>query len=284
MEIFTDDLLDDSSSLFAVEEQIYDGEVNMLFYHHHNHYEMMYMTRDRRMFYIGDKSYEMNQNNVVLLPPYLAHKAVGIGSATKRRILINFKKEFIEDMLPDPALLSIFNMETHVFEFDDITRTAICAAFEEILRIYLYETFYKEYHLKLALCQLILMINQKGTGEKRMKMDDDIAQKFTSIAHFINNNCHSKITLDMIAETFEIDKFQLSRQFKNYLGSSFVTYVNTVRITRARRMMLNGLSNVTEIAFANGFDSPTHFSRVFKTMTGKTPKQYMREMKQVPSL
>ncbi len=43
-------------------------------------------------------------------------------------------------------------------------------------------------------------------------------------------------------------------------------------------MMLNGLNNVTEIAFTNGFDSPTHFSRVFKNMTGKTPKQYMKEL------
>ncbi|MBQ4087576.1 MAG: helix-turn-helix domain-containing protein [Clostridia bacterium] len=279
MEIFTDDLLDDSSSLFAVEEQTYDGEVNMLFFHHHNHYEMMYMTKNARTFHIGDHSYELNQNNVVLLPPYLAHKACGIGSSTKRRILINFKKEFLEGFLPDPALLSIFNMESHIVEFDSETREKVRAAFEEILRIYLYDNFYKEFHLKLALCKLILLLNKKGIGEKKIPIDDDIAKKFTSIAHFINNNCHSKITLDILAETFEIDKFQLSRLFKSYLGSSFVTYVNTVRITRARRMMLGGLNNVTEIATTNGFDSPTHFSRVFKNMTGKTPKQYMLELR-----
>ncbi len=279
MEIFTDDLLDDTTSLFAVEEQIYNGEVNMLFFHHHNHYELMYMLQDKRLFHIGDKSYELNQNNVVLLPPYLAHKATGIGSATKRRILINFKKEFISDLLPDDSLFSIFNMETHVFEFDDETREHIRQAFEEILHIYLYDNFFKEYQLKLALCRLILLINKKGIGEKNTKMNDDIAKKFISIAHYINNNCHNKISLDMIAEIFEIDKFQLSRQFKNYLGSSFVTYVNTVRITRARRMMLDGPSNVTELAFTNGFDSPTHFSRVFKNMIGKTPKQYMAELK-----
>ena len=278
MEIFTEDLLEDTTSLFAVEEQIYDGEVNMMFYHHHNHYEIMYMTHDKRLMCIGDRKYELNQNNVALLPPYLAHKATGIGSLTKRRILINFKKEFISDMLPDDSLFSIFNMETHVFEFYNETREKIRKYFEDILQIYLYDNFYKDYHLKLKLCELILLINKKGVGEEIVKIDDDIAKKFTSIAHFINNNCHSKITLDMISSTFDIDKYQLSRQFKDYLGASFVTYVNTVRITRARRMMLNGLNNVTEIAFTNGFDSPTHFSRVFKNMTGKTPKQYMKEL------
>ncbi len=79
MEIFTEDLLEDTTSLFAVEEQIYDGEVNMMFYHHHNHYEIMYMTHDKRLMCIGDRKYELNQNNVALLPPYLAHKATGMG-------------------------------------------------------------------------------------------------------------------------------------------------------------------------------------------------------------
>lgn len=279
MEIFTDDLLDNSTALFAVEEQVYDGEVNMLFFHHHNHFEMMYMTHNKRTFHIGDHSYELNQNNMVLLPPYLAHKACGIGHGTKRRILINFKKEFLDGFLPDPALLSIFHTEAHVVEFDDESREKIRQFFEEILQIYLYDNFYKEFHLKLALCQLILFIHKKGVGEKWNPIDNDIAKKFTSIAHYINNNCHSKITLDRLSEIFEIDKFQLSRLFKSYLGSSFVTYVNTVRITRARRMMLGGLNNVTEIAFSNGFDSPTHFYRVFKSMTGKTPKQYMLEIR-----
>ncbi len=123
MEIFTEDLLEDTTSLFAVEEQIYDGEVNMMFYHHHNHYEIMYMTHDKRLMCIGDRKYELNQNNVALLPPYLAHKAAGMGFYPyQTQDLINFKKEFISDMLPDDSLFSIFNMETHVFEFDNETR------------------------------------------------------------------------------------------------------------------------------------------------------------------
>jgi AraC-like DNA-binding protein len=53
-----------------------------------------------------------------------------------------------------------------------------------------------------------------------------------------------------------------------------VEYVNLVRLKEAQKLLSAGGLNVTEVAESVGFESLTHFGRVFKASTGMSPKQY----------
>ena len=57
----------------------------------------------------------------------------------------------------------------------------------------------------------------------------------------------------------------------------FTGYVSRVRIEKAKHMLLNPNLRVSEIAFAVGFQSLTHFNRVFKNIVGESPTEYRRE-------
>jgi AraC-like DNA-binding protein len=57
-------------------------------------------------------------------------------------------------------------------------------------------------------------------------------------------------------------------------GINFTDYVARLRIERARNLLLNPNLRISEIAFEVGFQSLTHFNRVFKRILGESPTEY----------
>lgn len=63
------------------------------------------------------------------------------------------------------------------------------------------------------------------------------------------------------------------RQFSQVYGISPVQYRNRLRIHRARQLLADGSSSVTEVAYACGFENLGYFCRCYKKLTGETPRQ-----------
>lgn len=64
--------------------------------------------------------------------------------------------------------------------------------------------------------------------------------------------------------------------FKQQFGVSPLQYIQNLRITRAKELLVSGLCSVTETAYRSGFADQSHFSRVFKSAVGISPVQYLR--------
>ena len=62
----------------------------------------------------------------------------------------------------------------------------------------------------------------------------------------------------------------------NTSGIHFSSYVNHLRITRAIELLTDGDNTVQEVAYKVGFNTPNNFNRVFKQVTGKSPKTYIK--------
>ena len=102
---------------------------------------------------------------------------------------------------------------------------------------------------------------------------------FREIIAYLDNNYRQRISLELLSEKFHLSKSRLSLKLNLYLGMSWVTYVNTLRIQDAQRMLETSHNNISEVAASVGFDSLTHFERVFKTIQGVTPREYIRKQK-----
>ena len=62
--------------------------------------------------------------------------------------------------------------------------------------------------------------------------------------------------------------------FKTWSGTTPVKYRNGIRISHAQSMLKNSGTSIDEISFLVGFHDPFYFSRVFKQMTGLSPREY----------
>lgn len=82
--------------------------------------------------------------------------------------------------------------------------------------------------------------------------------------------------VDRLCREIGISERQLQRKLKALTNRSPNQLISSVRLHRAKEMILNGTSSISEVAFATGFSSPSYFSKCFKREFGKSPRSFLR--------
>lgn len=102
--------------------------------------------------------------------------------------------------------------------------------------------------------------------------------KNTNVIHktiaYINQNYKENISLDTVASNVHLNSSYFSTIFKKELGLSFSSYLNKVRIDKSKLLLKNTDYSILEIALEVGFEDQSYFTKVFKSLTGMTPKEY----------
>jgi AraC-like DNA-binding protein/ligand-binding sensor protein len=96
----------------------------------------------------------------------------------------------------------------------------------------------------------------------------------TKAREFIAAHSGEDLSLTQVAQVVHMSTFYFCKQFKKATGLSFTSYLGRVRIEKAKQMLLNPHARISEIAFECGFQSLTHFNRVFRKLVGESPSTY----------
>jgi len=91
---------------------------------------------------------------------------------------------------------------------------------------------------------------------------------------FINEHQAEDLTLGQVAKSVNTSTFYFCKVFKKATGINFTDYLSRVRIEKSKNLLLNPNLRISEIAFEVGFQSLTHFNRVFKKILGQAPTEY----------
>ena len=94
---------------------------------------------------------------------------------------------------------------------------------------------------------------------------------------YIQSNYDKKITLAELSKETYIDKYTLSKKFKEFTGITIVNYINNYRSKMALSMIQNG-EQINNTAILCGFNNISFFTKTFKKHTGNLPSFY--KMKQ----
>lgn len=94
-------------------------------------------------------------------------------------------------------------------------------------------------------------------------------------------SCHymDNLTLNDLAHQFGISKYRISRCFSQKIGCNFNSYINTLRIQHAEKMLVTTDNSITEISYQSGFESLSTFYRVFNQFYGLSPTDYKKHTK-----
>ena len=93
----------------------------------------------------------------------------------------------------------------------------------------------------------------------------------------LDKNLMERITLDMLAEKYSLNKFHLEKEFKKFIGISPNEYVISNRISLAKELLKYTDIPVSEIAFKIGVDNVSHFINLFKNREGVTPLAFRKK-------
>ncbi len=92
----------------------------------------------------------------------------------------------------------------------------------------------------------------------------EVNDRLIKVKEYIDKNYNLPITVDGVASYFNVNRSYLSKSFKEKYGKSPKEYLLSLRLQKAKHMLNNEGMNVTETAFHCGFNSQSHFSRIFK--------------------
>jgi AraC-like DNA-binding protein len=101
----------------------------------------------------------------------------------------------------------------------------------------------------------------------------------TRAKEFIRQNQSEELSLTKVAKAVNTSSFYFCKLFKKSTGLNFTDYVSRVRIEKAKNLLLNPNLRISEIAYEVGFQSLTHFNRVFKKIIGQAPTVYRGQLK-----
>ena len=91
---------------------------------------------------------------------------------------------------------------------------------------------------------------------------------------YINEHHAEDLSLSAVAQAAHMSTFYFCKQFKKATGLSFTEYLSRVRVEKAKEQLLKPHVRVSEVAYEVGFQSLTHFNRVFKKLNGESPTDY----------
>jgi len=260
-------------------------EENLPFWHFHPELELVYVNKAKGKRHIGSHLSYFNNSQLILIGASLPHSGFTDRFTTNgSETIIQFKEEFLgEQFLNVPEMKPIRTLFTrakkgllfHVEAKKTIgPKIENLSKYEGIERIIKFLEILKE----LSLSDDYSLLNVDGFAFEVEPQDN---KKIEIIYRHVRKNFTRPIPLDEISEKVSMTVPAFCRYFKKVTGKTFTQFVNEFRIVHATKLLAENPASITDICYESGFNNFSHFNKLFKKFTGKSPLKYRNEMKQM---
>lgn len=132
--------------------------------------------------------------------------------------------------------------------------------------------------VNLSLQELIIRLLRTQAKNSLIKASQkpQSNHRLSALAIYIEQNLQEDISVNDLCKKAYMSKPNLFRYFKNEFGLTPTEYINQRRIQKAKEILKNPMKSVSDACYEVGYNSLSYFNKVFKKMTGITPKQYKR--------
>ncbi|MFY9390717.1 MAG: AraC family transcriptional regulator [Limnochordia bacterium] len=269
---------------FAFEFNRLQKQHDMQIFHFHDYYEIYYLVSGERDYFIDNRTYHVKPGNIVLINRGVIHRTIGSSPKGYERALFYYEKEFEEEInrrYPNARLFSVFNLDLHVFSLSEQDQQFVNEQILKIAKECLERPENHESYLEVLFIELLFYLKRCISDSLTAvpQVANPKMAKISDIIAFLNDNYMKRLSLPLITEKFFISTSCFTKTFKEATGFTFVEYLNNLRIKHAQYMLRGTDLTVSEIAERVGFDSVTHFGRVFKKYTGISPLAYRKDKK-----
>jgi AraC-like DNA-binding protein len=252
---------------------------NYFFWHYHPEYELVYVEAINGIRHVGQHISSYMESELVLIGPNVPHLNFDYGIETEyNQTVVQLKENFLGDAFKEtPEFLSInelfqraylglsFGAETKRIVAEKLKTMQDKGHFEQILNLL-------EVFQVLANSSEITELNQQDTSIK-LFLDDKI--RMGAVYKYIHANYDQKPDVNVVAADVHLSTAAFCRYFKKQTKMTFTDFVNQYRITQAKTLLLKDLS-VSEACYEVGFESLSHFNKLFRKLAGENPSAFKK--------
>ncbi|MBE7050081.1 MAG: helix-turn-helix transcriptional regulator [Ruminococcaceae bacterium] len=156
---------------------------------------------------------------------------------------------------------------------------AVMESFQRMKNVWEYKKSGYMARCKSELFSLIYTMQKEFHLDYLPKSKVDLIGDAVDYIH--KNYCSNPLSISDLSKMCRISPEYFRKIFKTLYGVSPITYINTLKITRAKELLESGMYTATESAFLSGYNDLSVFSREFKKSTGLCPSEYAKKNNQL---
>ncbi|MDP1442123.1 helix-turn-helix domain-containing protein [Priestia megaterium] len=236
--------------------------------HLHRCFELIFVVDGEMEVVINKRCLHLKTGQFLLILPYEIHSII-TESQSQAKICI-----FSPDCVPTfRIMIENSYLENPIFDLSSETKTLIS------------RTLFKDNpHLLEQKAGLYLLLSELLEQTTLIKVEKKDSELIPSILSYIQEHFTEAISLKSIASTLGYSYNYLSKYFNKNIGTSFVDFLNGIRINYACYLLSNTEKNITEIAYLCGYENTRSFNRNFVKIKLCAPKKYREKDSDVKAL
>lgn len=228
----------------------------------HKHLEFIYILRGELKLCVGGFEKVLKQGEISIAFPYVVHSYES--SPDLDAIIILFT--------PDSA--DLFHQELiskkPVYPYID-DGSKILPLLEGFLK-------YSANNDAMAMAYLNVIIGETIQALKLVKTKGMDLNATQQVLLYCSEHYKERLSIKKVAAALYLSESYLTKIFSNDLGCSFREHINTLRISKAKKLLKNTQMRIVDIMYECGFENQSSFNRIFIAQCNQTPREYRENL------
>lgn len=247
--------------------------------HYHDFHKILYFQSGSVSYYVEGESYQLQPDDIVLVPAGEVHRPVIHGGAPYHRLILYIAPAFFEHYLAQGIdLARCFTLcsrrRTHVLRIHALKESRIYSHLRELIQeegvpadaaSLLYQ--------RSAILQFLILLNNLADGRNiTFPAATRINPQITQVISYINDHLYEDLPIARIASACYLNRSYLMHLFRRETGCTLGSYITEKRLFAARTLIQSGVP-VTEACMQCGFSGYSAFYRAYRKKFGTSPKE-----------
>lgn len=258
---------------------------------YHDYLEIGYISEGKGFLNVGNKKYVIKKDDIVIISNFEVHTF----TTSKNQFFDLAVIYFMPELIFNPGSINLdfdylkpffyrSDNFSHIIHPEKINSSEILSLFEKIYELSNKKTSNYKLEIKIYLMEMLIKILNyyenvgiKKSGVYSKKLEN--LSRLKDLISYIQNDYNSAITLEEAAKMVSISTHYFCKFFKQVMGKTFINYVLSVRIDRAKEILFSEKISVTSVAYKVGFGNLSYFHRKFKEFTGFRPNEFRQKVR-----
>jgi AraC-like DNA-binding protein len=255
-------------------------------FHYHPELELVYIKESCGKRIVGNSVEHFEAGDMVFLGSNIPHvwlndEVYYAGNAKLRAkaIVLYFNKDIFGPLFyglkENHKMITLFNQAAKGLCITGRTNTLIKQKLEKL-------TTKKDFEIIVGLFEILqILISSKDVvfinNESYTPINENARHdRFSKVYKFVKENYMNNLTLTAISKIANLTPSSFCRLFKTRTKKHFVEYLNEVRVSNGCKLLMESDLSISEIAYECGYKTVSNFNKLFKKITGVTPKKYRK--------
>lgn len=242
--------------------------------HHHDWIEIIYLIHGELEVQINNETKKLKKNEFIVINPMSIHstRCRDGNTAILLQIPLSFLEEFVPDIREYRFFVDLDSKEPRTqTKLGDIRNTLqdLWIAYQFQAEGYLFRC----YSLIFELIYILVHSFSQKLDRKELQRNQKNLERIERIIDYVNCHYTEAISIKEIAGVLGLNEIYFSRFFKANMGTTFLEYLNMVRLEKIYVDLLNTNMSIGEIQEKHGFYNEKVFRRMFREVYGCSPRE-----------